>query len=137
MRTNLRVKGLVIREGKLLLIHRYRDGSEYYAFPGGGVEEGEDLDTALQREMIEETGLKLLWHERVFEQQVDGKVFIFYRCELEEGEMVLGGPEREKQSPTNQYHFEWVDLMELPGLTFRTSPHGLIEWLNKEGRLFR
>ncbi len=131
MRTNLRVKAIVIKDGKLLLFHRFREGSEYYAFPGGGVEEGEDLDTALKREILEETGLNLISHERIFEQTENGRVFYFYRCELEEGEMILGGPEREKQSPANQYRFEWVDLSKLPGLAYHIRPDRLIEWLDR------
>ncbi len=131
MRTNLRVKAIVIKDGKLLLIHRFRDGNEYYAFPGGGVEEGEDLDTALKREILEETGRNLLSFEQIFEQPEDGKVFYFYRCELEEGEMILGGPEREKQSATNRYLFEWIDLTELPGLAYPIPPDRLIEWLDR------
>ncbi len=132
MRTHIRVKAIVIRDGKLLLIHRFRDGSEYYAFPGGGVEEGEDLETALKREILEETGLNLVSYEPLFEQPEDGKVFHFFRCELEEGEWILGGPEREKQSPANRYLFEWVDLTELPGLNCRTPTRRLIEWLDQK-----
>ena len=54
-RTKTRVTAVVLRGEKLLLIHRFREGKEYWIFPGG-VEEGEDLETALRREVLEETG---------------------------------------------------------------------------------
>ncbi len=62
-------RGIAFRDGKLLAIHTDRKD---YKFPGGGVESGESLEQALQREILEETGYELtgepqLWavtHER-------------------------------------------------------------------------
>jgi ADP-ribose pyrophosphatase YjhB (NUDIX family) len=51
-----RVRALLItRDGDLLTIRRTRPGQEpYWVLPGGGVEDGEDLETALARELHEE-----------------------------------------------------------------------------------
>jgi 8-oxo-dGTP diphosphatase len=57
-RPELSVSGVVIHDGKLLLVRRPDpDGS--WAIPGGRVEEGESLVEALQREIMEETGLQI------------------------------------------------------------------------------
>lgn len=118
VRTNDRVTGVIIRDGKILLIHRFRDGAEYWVFPGGGVEQGEDFDTALKREMMEETGLQLRSYQRLFDQvEQDGSNCIYYACELEPGEPCLGGPELASHSPANQYYLEWVQLGQVSGLT--------------------
>ena len=49
------------REGDRVLIALVREGDwEDYVLPKGGVEEGEDLITAAQREILEEAGLSQL-----------------------------------------------------------------------------
>ncbi len=56
------------KKGKFLLIKR--SPNEYYAaglweFPGGKLDEGQDLTNALEREVIEETGLLVLPTTRI------------------------------------------------------------------------
>ena len=53
-RTRTACRGIVIREGKLLL--SYETSSRYYMIPGGGLEPGEDASDGCVREVAEETG---------------------------------------------------------------------------------
>ena len=56
----LAVSGAIFRDGKVLLVRRSRSpGKGFYSLPGGRVEFGESLHTALHREVDEETGLKI------------------------------------------------------------------------------
>ena len=51
---------------KVLLIQRKNDPfKDQWALPGGFVEEGEDLETAAKRELLEETGVKVDSMEQV------------------------------------------------------------------------
>ena len=52
-----RAVGVIIKENKILLMRRMKNGQEYYVFPGGGVKEGESTETAIIREIKEELSL--------------------------------------------------------------------------------
>jgi ADP-ribose pyrophosphatase YjhB (NUDIX family) len=56
----LAVSAAIFRDGKVLLLRRAKSpGNGFYSLPGGRVEFGESLATALHREVDEETGLKI------------------------------------------------------------------------------
>src|ERR1700712_1263146 len=59
-RPQLAVSAAIFRDGKVLLVRRaHLPGKGFYSFPGGRVEFGESLHTALHREVDEETGLRI------------------------------------------------------------------------------
>ena len=87
------VRGIVIRDGKVLMVHSLK--YDYYKFPGGGIEAGECRIEALCREVREETGFAVLpdsvreygmVHRR--ERDEDGTTFIqdnfYYLCSIGE-----------------------------------------------------
>jgi 8-oxo-dGTP pyrophosphatase MutT (NUDIX family) len=43
----MRAGAFIVDKGKILLIHRFFQGREYYVIPGGGVEEGETIEYAI------------------------------------------------------------------------------------------
>ena len=56
----LAVSAVIFRDGKILLVRRARSPARgFYSLPGGRVEFGETLHTALHREVAEETALKI------------------------------------------------------------------------------
>jgi 8-oxo-dGTP diphosphatase len=56
----LAVSAAIFRDDKVLLVRRARSpGRGLYSLPGGRVEFGESLHTALHREVDEETGLRI------------------------------------------------------------------------------
>jgi 8-oxo-dGTP diphosphatase len=58
-RPTVRVAGLVLIEGRVLLLRQERGGEDYWMLPGGGVRLGETLADALRREVREEVGLEI------------------------------------------------------------------------------
>lgn len=59
-RPQLAVSAVIFREGRVLLLKRAKSpGHGFWSLPGGRVEFGESLHTALAREVDEEAGLKI------------------------------------------------------------------------------
>lgn len=116
-----RVVGILIKDGKILLMHRVKDGRKFYVFPGGGVESNESLDEGLKREIKEEAGLDVKKTKFLFEMesQLPGEPMMGYPNEhyflIEDfsGQPELGGPEKERMDTQNQYFLEWVDILKL------------------------
>lgn len=59
LRFNVRVYGLWLHDGNLLLSEELIHGRKVLKFPGGGVELGEGLIEALKREWMEELNLEI------------------------------------------------------------------------------
>jgi ADP-ribose pyrophosphatase YjhB (NUDIX family) len=58
MQPRIRVSALLRWQGRILLCRHEKPGKEYWLLPGGGVDSGESLVDALQRELHEEVGLQ-------------------------------------------------------------------------------
>lgn len=91
-RERVAARGIVVRDGKILLSHELNTG--VYMTPGGGIEEGETLEECCKRELAEETGhiVKPMCHfltinEYSFETKYISNYFI---CEvIGEGKQTL------------------------------------------------
>ena len=56
-RPRVRVAALMILDGKVVTVRHRAGTAVYHLLPGGGVDWGETLQAALEREVLEETGL--------------------------------------------------------------------------------
>lgn len=111
----MRAGAFIIDNEKILLIHRFFQGREYYVIPGGGVEEGETIEEAAIREIKEETNLDAKLNKHVFEfyNEFDKRVNHFFLVTEFTGTPELGGPEAKRNSEEDTYILEWHNLSEL------------------------
>jgi ADP-ribose pyrophosphatase YjhB (NUDIX family) len=120
-----RVSAIIVKDNEILLIHRLRDGQEYWSIPGGGIEENEDIETALNREVLEETGLRVINFDLAFkvnENHTSGvRTNYFFRCTTSADDLRVGGPELERSSPTNIYKLEWIQISKIITLNLALS----------------
>ena len=101
-----RVRAIIFLDGKLVTLKRVKKDETYWVFPGGGVEDGESLEEALKREIMEELSLEIEVQDLVFEYHFktdhqDDDEF-FYNCRITGGKLGKGsGPEYQ---PDSHYH---------------------------------
>lgn len=53
----IKVRAVICEEGRIVLARERRQGRDHLTLPGGRPKDGEDLTSALVREVLEETGL--------------------------------------------------------------------------------
>jgi 8-oxo-dGTP diphosphatase len=111
-----RATAIIIRGGKLLLIHRQKPGRDYYVLPGGGVKLHESYEEACIREVKEETGLDVLAIRFITRYITLEKVEHYFYTQVTPAEPVLGGAEAERQSAEDSYTFLWVAAAELESI---------------------
>lgn len=125
MEYNLRVYGLLIEEGKVLITDELRSGAPMTKFPGGGVEAGEGLEEALIREWQEETYTKIrvgkllyinpFYHKSGFFVSLP-LLSVYYQVHLEEPLACPINTQKyfpPKDTPGDWQQFRWVSLEQL------------------------
>lgn len=122
---------VIVENGKVLLVHRFKGGLEYWVLPGGSVEAGESLEQACRREAKEETGLDILIVRRVLTREHEGRSEAYFLARAVGGKLEVVEPERSRQSPSNRYTLEWVEAAALKRLSVH--PAQLEQLLKKEG----
>lgn len=81
---------ILIEENKLALIERHRAGMHYFAFPGGGIDEGESPEQAAIREAEEELGIIVEIKHKVAEVLFNGNKQYYFLARKLSGEFGTG-----------------------------------------------
>ncbi|MDT0453137.1 NUDIX domain-containing protein [Streptomyces hesseae] len=123
--------GLVVRDEQVLLVRGDWPRPGTWWLPGGGQQAGETLAACVEREVFEETGVRVkaenlvVVREYIQANHPEGhqmpsgaghRVDAMFRCRILQEPPVLGGPLEDSV----QLGVEWVPLDKLPGL--RTLP---------------
>ncbi len=120
----MRVAGIIIKDGRLLLIKRISGGDTYYVLPGGHPEDNETPEEALEREISEETTLdirvgKLFYTQENPSPRYNNHKEHYYLCSTDSEYIELDKTSIEYQETIqgkNIYVPMWIDLEVLPKL---------------------
>jgi 8-oxo-dGTP diphosphatase len=118
---------ILIEENKLALIERHRAGIHYFAFPGGGVDKGENPQQTAVREAEEELGIKVEIKQKVAEVISDQGTQHYFLAKKLSGEFGTGtGEEYGEYDPVHgTYNPLWMPLTDV--LNNNVLPHELAE----------
>ncbi len=118
---NVRVYGILIQEGKVLITDEVRSGVRMTKFPGGGLEFGEGIAECLIREFTEELNVRIdvktLFYVNDFYQvssfnKNEQLISIYYLVSLDEGE--INTTETPFLFETDEPQcFRWLDLNKI------------------------
>ena len=112
------VGAVVIRDGGVLLIKRGIPPSEgLWAIPGGMLELGETLQEGAEREIFEETGIRIRAGEPVhtfdfFEKDADGRIRFHFVIVDMEADYISGEP----KGADDALEARWLTPQEINGL---------------------
>lgn len=120
-------RGIVLHDNKILLMHRIKQGKEYYVLCGGKVENNENAEQACTREILEETTLHVLPTQELFRFSENNQNQIVFLCQYLSGTPQLSGEETQRASTDNIYNPVWIDIDILDRLPIK--PHQIKEYL--------
>ena len=104
MEKRISCRAIITKDDGLVAIFRRKNGKEYYALPGGGIEPSDkDNIHTIQRELKEELSVdvRVLAYLDTIEEETT--VQVYYHCEIVSGEIALGGEELDKVCESNYY----------------------------------
>lgn len=119
-------RAIIIEKGNILVMHRNKQGSEYFTLVGGKVDEDETIEQGLVREIQEETGLQIVSAHLVFYEphpEPYNEQYIFL-CQVAP-HSEIGIQKASEEALLNKLGFDthtpyWIPLRAFSKLAFRT-----------------
>lgn len=137
-RLRVRVCGLCIKDGAILLVnHKSLGNTDFWAPPGGGLEFGETAEACLAREISEETGLEVSVHEFLFVAEYLKPplhaVELFFRVSVTGGNLQVGSDPEMNEAQIIQ------DVKFIPLRSLQTFPgeslHGIFRFVPEAAKI--
>jgi len=103
-----RVSVLVSNGNQFVLIFRHKNGQDYYAIPGGGIEAGEAPEKAALREIQEELGFSLENIQKISEMKNSTRHDFNFLAETSDSNFIVTGPEKNHlNNPNDLFQPQW------------------------------
>ena len=128
-------RAIIIDGDEILLMFRrkIKNGitKEYYAIPGGGLEENETLEECVKREIKEEFNLEIEVKEQLGIVEDEKNIGYIYNCSIISGTPKLGGEELEQNNDANYYEVRKIKLSEIDNYNILEENKALIRKAQK------
>jgi ADP-ribose pyrophosphatase YjhB (NUDIX family) len=119
-------RAIIIENNQILVMHRDKEGSKYFTLVGGRLNEGENTEQALTREVMEETGMQIVEARLVYfeEHAAPYNEQYIYLCKVAPHEQVAIQSTSEESYMNrigiNTHMPLWADINSFARLPFRT-----------------
>lgn len=109
---------IMLHDGYILLMERWKNGQHYFSIPGGGVEGSETPMQAAVREVKEETGIDAEVIRKVYLITIGDRTHHIFVGKYKSGKPLLqpGSPEAAIHSRDNFYNPRWVPTSQVKDL---------------------
>jgi 8-oxo-dGTP diphosphatase len=132
---NIRVYGLLITDGAVLVAEQMYKGHHLLKFPGGGLVHGEGLADGLKREFMEELNVQIDiichyyttdFYVRSMFNENNQVISIFYLVRLREGQSLSLRNQKDGIMESSEELFYFIPLAKLPEAGFKLPIEKLI-----------
>ena len=117
MEKRINGRAIIIDGEDVLLMFRrkIKNGQikEYYAIPGGGLEENETIEECVKREIQEEFNIEVEVKGQLGVVEDAKNIGYIFKCSIISGTPILGGEELENNSEENYYEVRKLKVSEI------------------------
>ena len=138
MNKRINSRAIVFEDDNVLLLFRrkQKDGiiKEYYAIPGGGVEENETLEEAAIRELKEELSIDIEIIKYLGSLEEEKCIHHVFSANKISGELKLGGEELEHNNENNYYEIRKISINDIDNINLYQENKDFIKKAYQERR---
>lgn len=117
MKKRISCRAIIIEDNKMYVFYRRKINDsvikEYYAIPGGGLEENETLTECVIRELKEEFQVEIEVLGYLGSNETEKTIEHFFDCKIKKGIPKLGGEELQRSCQENYYEITAIELSKL------------------------
>ena len=126
MRKRVRCRAIICVDDKIVSMYREREDRIFYTFPGGGMEENENEEICVKREVMEEFGISIEPIKKVYIYENEISLEHFYIAKYISGEFGTGTGEEFQDTKNNGVYIpKLIDIKDIPHIPLM--PHEIAE----------
>ena len=120
MSKKITARAVIIQDNDVILLfrHKLKKGKiiEYYALPGGHLENNETNEECVIRELKEELSIDVKIISFLGTVEKKKHLDYIYNCQWLSGELLLGGEEKEQNNPNNYYRIQRINIQDIENI---------------------